>query len=99
MPNGGFAGIGGTGAIGIAPASAKVAAELGSTSGSLALRADGTLLRDGVVKAHHTLSLRDNSVVMVALDLDKGIIWFGIDGKWLSDFKFAPPKGFAPLSS
>lgn len=95
LVNGGFAGIGNTAAIGVASATIMTDVELGSVPGSTALRADGAVLQDGSKASSTKLNLRNNSVVMVALDANNGSLWFGIDGKWLSG---DPANGTAPTA-
>jgi hypothetical protein len=83
-----------TAVVGIAPKNRPKNQELGQGDGEAGWRGDAVLIRKGetrpygtawsAVDAGDTRNLKADRV-MVAVDIDKGKLWFGLNGNWLSD--------------
>ena len=71
--------------IGIANNSYNQASDnLGGTTNSWAYLYDGRLYYNGSVTGNTGVGAGNGDVVMMALDIDAGKLWFGVNGTWMS---------------
>jgi hypothetical protein len=87
-------GVAATASFGVTRPGYQPDRELGSYVGSWAWRGDGTRAQGGARQALGSAARGDDTVAMVALDLDAGKIWFGVNGKWLGGGD--PARGIDP---
>jgi hypothetical protein len=62
---------------------AGVGAGLGSTANSWAYLYDGRLFHNGAVGNNTGISVSAGDILMMALDLDAGYLWYGKNGVWM----------------
>jgi len=74
--------IAATGTIGAVTPWHSTVSELGASKHGWGWRGDGHSVHAGLVANCGTGVVGENQVVMVALDMDAGKIWFGLNGRW-----------------
>jgi ABC-type polysaccharide/polyol phosphate transport system ATPase subunit len=77
--------IAATAMLGVSPAQASEARRIRETtlySKGVGWRADGVLVRDGQLESYGHAPDTGECIFMVALDLEAGSIWFGLNGEW-----------------
>jgi hypothetical protein len=74
--------IAGTATIGAATPWHSTVSELGASKHGWGWRGDGHAIHAGLTAGCGKGASGENQVVMVALDMDAGKIWFGLNGQW-----------------
>jgi hypothetical protein len=74
--------VGETATIGVAAPQHPIVDALGSTRHGWGWRGDGHAIHAGLTAGCGKGASGENQVVMVALDMDAGKIWFGLNGQW-----------------
>lgn len=86
-----------TAVVGVVQEDHSVCSELGSEKRGWGWRGDGMKVHAGCSSPHGKAADRSNEVVMVALDMDAGKIWFGRNGSWFEEGN--PTLGVNPAFS
>lgn len=94
--------IAGTAAVGVIGLDHPLDVEGGSGPSGWFWRADGHLLRQGSVAPYGIQPKSGDVVMMIALDMDRGMMWVGCNGTWLNSGWFSsggPSAGKSPAFS
>ena len=71
-----------TATVGVVTQEHPIVRELGSNRHGWGWRGDGKTLHGGRKTPYGAVAGRGDQVIMVALDMDAGQIWFGLNGQW-----------------